>query len=368
MNKKKIVALVATATMVLSAMPVGATQVTTATGTSTVTSDAVVDSYDNSPIYKVTLPTSNSLGFTVDPYGLVNLASGSSIDVSKLANTGAIVSATSAAAIMKNESSVPVKVTAKFYVTDTNPATGATGTAVQLKNTHAATATGTANNMLLAVIPSSTRTATVASYAASTTVVPVTSTTSGSTTDIDFKLNKAEYQVQSTGTGFQLVQKSGADNFDATAFKIGGEVNPSGDWTPYIGSNPQTIGLTAVFSIADATTDTSTRDTGAYALTTTGSSVLTGYQGVGATLGSVALQNATFWFGPDKADATKGFPAGATITNVKVNGSACASTVTSNYITISWANVQAAGQGSATSWTITATVNGKDYTVTYPTN
>ena len=365
MNKKKIVALVATATMVFSAMPVGATQVTTATGTSTVTSDAVVDSYDNSPIYKVTLPTSNSLGFTVDPYGLVNLASGSSVDVSKLANTGAIVSATNAAAIMKNESSVPVKVTAKFYVTDTNTVTG---TAVSLKTNHADTATGTANNMMLAVIPSATKTATVASYAASTTVVPVTSVTSGATTDVDFKLAKAEYQVQNTGNGFQLVQKAGTDNFDATAFKIGGEVNPSADWTPYIGGSPKSIGLTAVFSIADATNDTSVKDTNAYALITSGSSVLTGYQGVGATLGSVALQNATFWFGPDKADATKGFPAGATITNVKVNGSACASTVTSNYITISWANVQAAGQGTATSWTITATVNGKDYTVTYPTN
>lgn len=79
------------------------------------------------------------------------------------------------------------------------------------------------------------------------------------------------------------------------------------------------------------------------------------------------LQDSTFWIGPDASAANVAFDADAVISDVKVNGTTCAYTMTNNYVTISWANIVAAGEDSATSWTITLVADDQAYTVTYPT-
>lgn len=238
MIKKRIVALMAAATMLLNVTPVLAAD---ATGQATASGSGTVNAYDDTPIYVVTLPTGNVLDFTVDPYGLLDLASGASVSIDQLTNTGAIVAASGAAAIIKNMSSVPVTVTLNMTAQQS-------GSTITFMKKGSEVVTGDATNMFLAIIPSAEKADSAATYKAASYAIPITDTAS----EAKFKLDKAAYQVVNNNGSFSMEIVSGASNFDATAFKVGGVVNPAGDWSKFVGSSAETVSLGVVFSYAAA--------------------------------------------------------------------------------------------------------------------
>ena len=238
MIKKRIVALMAAATMLLNVTPVLAAD---ATGQATASGSGTVNAYDDTPIYVVTLPTGNVLDFTVDPYGLLDLASGASVSMDQLANTGAIVAASGAAAIIKNMSSVPVTVTLNMTAQQS-------GSTITFMKKGSEVVTGDATNMFLAIIPSAEKADSAATYKAASYAIPITDTAS----EAKFKLDKAAYQVVNNNGSFSMEIVSGASNFDATAFKVGGVVNPAGDWSKFVGGSAETVSLGVVFSYAAA--------------------------------------------------------------------------------------------------------------------
>ena len=264
MNTKKIAAVIAAGTMLLATVPVSAAETATS-ASATVTSAGTVNAYDTTPIFEVTLPTANSLQFTVDPYGLLNLDTtgpGSKVNVDELANTGAIVAASGSGALIMNESSVPVTVGVKLSVSDDGGAIFVTD--------QADVATGDALNMLLALVPSASKVTVsgtaVTGYSEAGKVLAITDTTTPSSNNAEFYLAKAKYDVVNTGSGYKLKKTEADDNYDATMFKVGGAANPGADWSAYVAtSSAAAISLEAVFSYTEATGSATTVD-GVYGL------------------------------------------------------------------------------------------------------
>lgn len=260
MNKKRIVAFMAAATMLLNVTPVMAAE--TATGSATVTSSGTVSAYDKTPKYKVTLPTANALQFTVDPYGLLKIASGGSLSLEDLSNSGEIATASGSGALIKNQSSVPVTVSMKLYAEDSS-------NKINFMSTGENVVTGSGTNMFLALIPSSVKAGAVASYAAASFAIPVVATGSaGTEADAKFKLDKAKYEVVENSGKFTIQLASGSANYDATVFKVGGVANPGGDWSPFIASgSAATLSLGVVFDYKQAEdTDVINESAGVYGL------------------------------------------------------------------------------------------------------
>lgn len=248
MNKKRIAALIAASTMLLSALPINAAELKDSTNSQTSTSAGTVYDWDKTPIYKVTLPTSKALEFVVDPYGLTNLpASGSAVEDLIASASGTIFAATGSGAVIKSKSSVPVAVGVKLYLTDTN------ATPVTLVTSSALVGTGSATNMYLAFVPSANKVivsgSAIASYSAVATGIAITDMTEPSDDIATFLLDKAKYNVVKDGDGFTLSYNTAvADNYDATAFQISGKVSTGADWSAY--TKNASLTLNAVFSYA----------------------------------------------------------------------------------------------------------------------
>lgn len=251
MNKKRMAAYVVAAAMLLNVTPVMAqtTTITNATGSSTVTGSGNVDGADVSDVFSVTLPTSVALNFDVDPYGLLNVASGTAVGADKLPSTGVIMSSSGSAAMIKNESSVPISVDVQLQAIASGAANFVTGGSV--------VASGSSANLFLSLVPSTQKawvdTDGVKNYTASSHVIPVT--TSQSTTK--FQLQNADYEIVKGATNtFQIVSKAG--NYDSTVFKVGGIVNSEADWKDFINGS-STVGMTAVFTF-EKSSDTDVLD------------------------------------------------------------------------------------------------------------
>ncbi|MCM1282791.1 MAG: hypothetical protein NC180_06665 [Muribaculaceae bacterium] len=240
MNRKRIAAFMTAATMLLNVTPVMAAE-TASQGATTVTGSGTVSAYDKTPQFKVTLPTSIALDFTVDPYGLLDLLDGESVSVDELTNSGAIMSASGSAAIIKNESSVPVTVSVTLTATQTN-----NNTVIDFKNVGSDVATGSGTNMFLAIIPSADQADSADNYVAASYAIPATTSPSGA--DAKFKLNNAEYEVVNNSGSFAMQIVSGAANYDSTVFKVGGLANPEADWSDFMSGGGSDVSLSAVFS------------------------------------------------------------------------------------------------------------------------
>lgn len=282
MNKKRFVAVMAAATMLLNVTPVMASTVDTASnGGTTVSGSGTVNAYDKTPQYKVTLPTADALDFTVDPYGLLDLASGGSFSIDKLANSGAIVSASGSAAVIKNESSVPVTVSVTLTAKQTK-----TNKAISFKTKGSEVATGSGTNMFLAIIPSSKQAASASEYAAASYAIPATASPSGA--DAKFKLSNAKYEVVNNNGSYSMRIVSGAANYDATVFKVGGLANPEADWTDFMSGGGSDVSLTAVFSYAkSADADVVDESAGVYGLVSGSAANIT--NDMGSAGGSAAI-------------------------------------------------------------------------------
>lgn len=216
---------------------------------STITGGGDLDYVDTSKVYEVTLPTSGALDFVIDPQGLTSLKNGESAKLEDLLNKSSIVTKDGAGAYIKNESSIGVKVTAKMSITDDND------TKVTPVATLADVTKDDNTNICLLVIPGSNKPAAIANYEASTQGIVIENMDGGATTtDFSFVLDKASYSIKKDTDGtLSYAKDAGADNFDAVSFKLGGKANGKADWSAYTGDSKKSIGVKAVFSVADAT-------------------------------------------------------------------------------------------------------------------
>lgn len=257
MNKKRLVALLAAAVMVLGTVPVFAAETsgsatdinkpfTEATeGALTITGDATVNDVAKPDTFVVTLPTAKAFDFYVDPYGLVDAATGTAVDiVDEVTGQGAIIVKDDALAVIKNQSNVDVVVDVKVTIE-------ATGGSLNLvtDQEEVAPEDDTNNNMFLALVPGTTKAYDAATYVATGEAIAI----DPAGTTASFLLEKAVYEVYVKGDGslgYQISDKE--DNFDAVAFKLGGSINKAADWSAFTTQNGGSISFDVVFDIAKA--------------------------------------------------------------------------------------------------------------------
>lgn len=354
MQNKKILALsLATAMLLGSSLSVSA-----ATGTAENTTGETITgsgdiTYVDTTVYNVTLPTTSSLNLTVDPQGLSGMTGETATEADLAAYAGKITS--SSKPIINNLSSKPMKVSVELQVT--GDATAVT--------TEAAVEADTSNNVLLYAVPSATDVkGSVDNYSASATGIVMKK---DAAVTVDFILPEATYNFTKDGSNYGYEVADG-ETGHGTALSFEGLVNKNADWSAYIAeSSPKTIGMTAKFTFTNTIgSDVADATEGApFAMKAYTGDKVTVTPAPATVEGICLLVDGAFWVGPDAADNTATFDEGATVSNVKVNGVACNHTVNSNYIVISWADIQAIGQDSVTTWTVTATVNGTNYTASY---
>ena len=261
MNKKRLVALLAAAVMVLGTVPVLAaettgsgTTVNTATdGALNITGDATVNDVAKPDTFVVTLPTAKAFDFYVDPYGLIDATSGTAVDiVEEATGQGAIVVKDNALAVIKNQSNVDV-------VVDVNVTIEATGGTLTLVTDQAAVATGTATNMFIGLVPGTAKAADETAYVATGEAIAIEQ----DGTEVSFLLEAATYEVyvKANGSlGYQISPE--ADNYDAVAFMLGGSINKAADWSVFTGTG--SISFDVVFDIAKADTEVRAEGTALY--------------------------------------------------------------------------------------------------------
>lgn len=366
MNKKRIVALLAAATMLISTVPVFATESTASStevtgGSTIVTGDATVNDVDKNKPLKVTLPTGNVLKFTVDPHNLVGLTTGQAMAIDLSATgQGAIVAPTDALAVIKNMSNVAVKVDATFNLV-------ASGTSVNLVTDQSLVATGDATNMFLAVVPGTTKAWDDATYVTTNQAIAV----ENAGTKVSYKLKEAVWETIVTGGALKYqYDEDTENNFDAVAFKMGGSVNKAADWSPLVNN----LTFTVVFDVAKAADTVEwAENTVVYDLVS-GSAATTDYTPVvGAASGNmvdaVASYNDNLQSFALGKTASEGFGEGATVTSVKIEGVDCTAKANTagGWIAVKWSDYTALG-GEVTDdaeYEIIAVVNGVTYKGTY---
>lgn len=218
MKLKKLIALAATATLAMSSMTAFASELE-------IGGDL---DYVNTTIYNLTLPTSESLAFKLDPQGLTSLDAGK-YDSSK---AGLITSETPMTAI--NKSSVDVKLSATFYIVDSSDK-------VALKSS---ISDEKANEIALTVTADDT----------TNTVINVTEKTKDDATAKDFAMTKATYNFAKDANGdytYELDDSTGS----TLNLTIGGNIAKEADWSAYTGDDAATITLHAVFKFTNADGD-----------------------------------------------------------------------------------------------------------------
>ena len=208
------------------------------------------DIYTLLDVYKVTLPTTGSLDFVLDPLGLSGLAEGESATLDEL-DSGRIYPKSENPAIIINESSMPVKLTVGLRAVSkagsiSNDRVRFVHPIANLARTRSAVFDGDGLNILLYAVPSKFGVRTVHdSYYPSDLGFVITETG----VEMMFLLPSAEYTYSEEYDHFNLIHGTGK----GIQLRIGGYVNDSSDWSgyagDYYGSAVGSIGLTAVFSL-----------------------------------------------------------------------------------------------------------------------
>lgn len=235
MNFKKILAVSAALTLAMSSMTVFAADTSLtepgAGSDETISGDV---NYVKTTIYKVTLPTTTGLDFALDPQGLSSL-DGSGYDATQ---AGSIVSTGTMTA--KNESSVDVTVTGKFYVADS------TGKLALVDLANKDKLDNTKQEICLTIQQKN-------ADGDFDDAVAVTGTAADSATELTFDMDKATYKFggdKDSGYTYEL-DTTVTDNFSSAEMQIGGIVAKDYDWSAYKATtDPATITLHAVFSFA----------------------------------------------------------------------------------------------------------------------
>lgn len=208
--------------------------------------------YVDKTVYKVTLPTTTGLDFALDPQGLATLeGENATYDATK---SGQVVGGDGTVCI--NKSSIPIKLTASFYVTD--GAGNASTAATLIKKTD--TIDNDANQVNIQIIPDAgdldaAAVADLSEYTgwATASGVDVTATSASAPTKVVFALAEAEYEFTGNKTsGYTYSPKAAATGVVTetyAGFKIGGKVSKDADWSAFTkATNPETLVLHCVFS------------------------------------------------------------------------------------------------------------------------
>lgn len=252
MKLKKLVAFGLAATLTVAPTAVFADDVTAPTTGEEATVEGGAN-YIDTTVYKVTLPTTTGLDFVLDPQGL------SALDADTPAQPGAndvgkIVGG--AGTYCMNKSSVPIKLTASFYITDANGKAVSAATLVD----DAADVTDDGNDVLLqvtpngATAPTATEAADLSTYTtwSDADAVAVTASAASAADKMAFALGAADYEFTGDKTnGYTYTPKAsgtGVTTETVAAFKITGKVSKDGDWSKFTGADKESLVLHCVFA------------------------------------------------------------------------------------------------------------------------
>lgn len=248
---KKLMALTLAATMVFSTNVFAA-------GTKTVSDTSVSGNgdiaYVDTNVFDVTLPTAKSLGFKLDPQGLVSLSSNSQATLSSLSAYGGRIVGDSTAALINN-SPKKIAVTVSMAAV-TNGASDVT--LVTTSANKATVSNGSANNALVYVVPSKGTISAASAYQSAgkgiilTQSILSSNTINASNSDsFRFVLEAPEYSVSNNAGTYSLVQTGLGNGF---GLQIGGILNPNADWLDFTGTSAtKALNVAAVFSVTDVT-------------------------------------------------------------------------------------------------------------------
>lgn len=208
-------------------------------GSSTITGEGTILDYDKGPIYNVTLPTENALGFTIDPHNLSSLSTGESMVIDTSTGVGPVFSNPGCVAMMVNRSSVPIKVTVGFSIYDESDVP------INLVTSKDEVAIGKEKNMFFTVVPSAQKTILAEDYRPAGMVIPVIN---DSSQEIEFELEESVYRVVNRNDAFQLeLAEDIPNNCDGTGFQFSGFVNKAADWSEYVGISGKKLAIGVVF-------------------------------------------------------------------------------------------------------------------------
>lgn len=279
--RKKIAALLA-ATLVMTLFPttVFAADVTSLSDNSVSGNVSGNVNYVDTVKYIVTLPTTANLDFALDPQGLSTISDGQTVSEGALANSeGKIVSTKQT--YVKNASSVPIKLSAKFYITD---GAGAAPTDVSIVSQNTSVSNNT-RSLYLEILTGTAEGVSANNYVSTNFVsansgAPITATTAASATEVLYQLDKADYAFHNDGTVSAPVYEyvldtNVSDNYDCTYFTVSGSVAKDADWSAYAGdTKTKSLKLNAVFTFTPLNSFVSAANSGtAYRLVTTASSL-----------------------------------------------------------------------------------------------
>lgn len=325
MKHKKLIALLATLTLGMSSMTAMA---------ETIEGDV---NYVNTTVYKVTLPTTAGMSFTLDPQGLTSLDAGA-YDGSA---AGKIISTGTMTAV--NESSVAVTLTADFYLEDTDSAS------LTLKSegdTFTTDSNSKESSKEIKLV--------VETDDATAGNISVTSTAAG--TGTDFTMAAATYTYGGNaedGYTYDLTAGSGSE----VNMTITGAVAKDYDWSAYTddADTPATLTLNAVFKFTNAAGDEIDAEVVAPAPT----AAVSTWDG-----------GSDLWVA---IDDNGGLVDESLLTSVQIKDDTMAALANVNYtvdeaqgwMTIAWDDIIAAGGGdAATSWTVQFVYDETTYAVT----
>jgi len=213
--------------------------------------------YDELGIYKVTLPTTGTLDFVIDPLGLAGLAEGESASLDDL-DSGRIYPKSEIPAIVLNESSMPIKLTIELIAeskieNENNDDSDDDEDTVHFiepnrnfVRTKSAVFEGDALNVLLYAVPSKHGISSLHDEFEPSDLGFVI-TEEG--VELMFLLPAAEYAQADEYSDHRLVQGTGS----GTQIRIGGYVNDTSNWSSYTddyhGLTEGSISLNAVFTL-----------------------------------------------------------------------------------------------------------------------
>lgn len=201
--------------------------------------------YAETTIYKVTLPTTSGVSFVLDPQGLLSLGTDGSgtydeAEAGKIVGTGTMVA--------KNESSVPIKLSASFYVSD---ASSAVPTGITLVETadDIDDSTTTARIVVQGTKTQILDTSTIGESTQWGDALAVTSVDSTAADKVSFALEASTYEFTYAGGNYAYeLDADASDNYDQVVMQISGQVAKDADWGDYTGDSKKTLQLNTVFS------------------------------------------------------------------------------------------------------------------------
>jgi len=249
---KKLIAVILSLVFAISFAVPAMAVVGNPTGNTTVTGEGEVVFVDLE-IYEVTLPTSATLSFILDPWGLTELEDGDEALLSDLTG-GRVLPKSEIPATVLNESAVPITLTLEIKATteagddsENDDEANFIGFDTNFATTKAKVFADDDLNVLLYVVPSKDGINSV-----DDDYLPADLGFVLGEDDIEmvFVLPEADYMVTNNGGSFEGVVVE--DTGNGTQFQIGGYVNNNADWTNFTADvpagTPSEVGLSAVFA------------------------------------------------------------------------------------------------------------------------